>query len=203
MKSKISYFTLFLSGLMAACTISPTREGSESDADSLIAEPPLSGEEDPDANDPGEGSVLLENSVARQFDGKGGDEVFTVTLKGENYLDGEIELRIDNDRGERIYTDTFPAIMLAATYDETINTPEKQDQLVIDRMNGFFDQSNFREPAIDGDMPHDDNMVSQEVYNELKAGKTTGFHYLIGKENTKFVAWSDRAGKVVMYFNCC
>lgn len=149
-------------------------------------------------------AVLIENSTKSEFDGKSGDEVFRVALLGDSVLSGTVAFTITNGEGELIYSDEFPAIMLAATYDESINTPAKQEVLIKKRIDEFFEANRFKQPAIEGDQPpHDAFFIEKAAYDNLKETKAPGFLYLIGKENTKHIAWSPLEQKVVMYFNCC
>lgn len=149
-------------------------------------------------------SVLLENATTLEFDGKDGEEQFRVALFGDRILDGTVAFTIRNGQGELIYTDEFPASMLAASYDETINTPEKQEALIRERIDEFFDEDRFKQPAIEGNQPpHDSYFIEKSTYDDLRQTNAPGFLYLIGKENTKHIAWSSAEQKVVMYFNCC
>lgn len=149
-------------------------------------------------------AVLLENSARSEFDGKAGDEVFRVVLMGDSILSGTVAFTISNGEGDLIYSDEFPAIMLAATYDESVNTPEKQEAHVKKRIEEFFASNRFKARAIEGGQPpHDAFYVDEETYQNLQETGAPGFLYVIGKENTKHIAWSPAEQKVVMYFNCC
>lgn len=215
--------TLFLCFLVAiavtACQLS-TREQEGNSGDSAEAETvqpetgAALGETRSPGDDPGRqgdrvpgvnrNAVLIENSISRQFDGKEGEEQFRVALLGDSILTGTVAFTITNAAGELIYSDEFPAVMLAATYDESVNTPAKQEALIKKRIDEFFQKDRFREPAIEGDQPpHDSFFIEKDTYDNLKETNAPGFLYLIGKENTKHIAWSPLEGKVVMYFNCC
>lgn len=148
-------------------------------------------------------TVLLENSVERQFDGRDGGEVFRIALLGDSVLTGTVAFTISNSSGEIIYTDEFPALMLAATYDESVDTPQEQEELVKERLRQFFSEKSFKTPAIDANMPHDEQFVDKATYDNLRQSEAPGFVYVIGKENGKFIAWSPLEERVVMYFNCC
>lgn len=213
------FFCFLVTIAATACQLS-THEQEGNSGDSAQAEPvPAENGAIPgESRGPGEGSdrkgdhfpavnrnaVLMENSVSRQFDGKDGEEQFRVALLGDSILTGTVAFTITNAAGELIYSDEFPAVMLAATYDESINTPARQEALIEKRINEFFQKDRFRDRAIEGDEPpHDSFFIEKDTYDNLKETNATGFLYLIGKENTKHIAWSPLEGKVVMYFNCC
>lgn len=209
MKSSIFFLAVSMTVIFGACQLSTKNAEEQNRADTTAGAGETQAPEQVSPAGPAEGRgtdgmpVLLENTVSRQFDGQSGDEVFRVVLLGDSVLSGTVAFTITNAGGEVIYSDQFPSTMLAATYDESVNTPEKQGKLVRERINGFFGEKGFKTPAIDANMQHDSSFVDKATYDNLKTTDAPGFVYVIGKENAKFIAWSVLEGKVVMYFNCC
>lgn len=188
---------------LSSCTLSSENNG-ESGATGDAVRPALSEDREGAPSGVDRDAVLLEKTASMQFDKQGGDEEFRVTLLGDSVLSGTIAFTITNDKGQLIYSDEFPASMLAATYDESINTPARQEALVRERIEEFFGEDRFRNTAIEGDQPpHDSFYIEKATYDNLKETNAPGFIYVIGKENGKYIAWSPLEEKVVMYFNCC
>lgn len=189
----------------AACTLTPAdrrNDNEGSDGDSVQTGPV----NDPETAAQGvnRNAVALEKTASMQFDKQGGEELFRVALLGDSVLTGTIAFTITNDKGELVYSDEFPANMLAATYDETIDTPQEQEALIRERLNDFFDPKRFKHPAIKGNQPpHDSFFLEKDTYDNLMETNAPGFIYVIGKENAKHIAWSPVEQKVIMYFNCC
>ncbi|QEC52920.1 hypothetical protein EDD80_105127 [Anseongella ginsenosidimutans] len=220
MKLKMFFLVSIATVLFTACQISSRQEGNasgdttETSAGAVALGNSSGGEANNSAGAEPAGiespagvdreAVLLENTATKQFDGQRGEEVFRVALLGDSVLSGTVAFTITNSEGQLIYSDEFPAVMLAATYDESINTPAKQEALVKKRIEEFFEEKRFKEQAIEGDQPpYDSFFITKATYDNLKETSAPGFLYLIGKENTKHIAWSPLEEKVVMYFNCC
>src|SRR3546814_803168 len=176
---KIVFLGFMIVLIVAACQISPTdRQAGDQDTTGSETRAMEPGQAVIPEGNPEEGvdrnSVLMEESSSRQFDGKQGEEQFHIALLGEEALSGTVAFTITNGEGELIYSDEFPAMMLAATYDESINTPEKQEALIRERIEEFFLDERFKAQPIEGDQPPHDSFFKSAGRRVGKECVSTG-----------------------------
>ena len=75
---------------------------------------------------------------------------------------------------------------------------------MISRIEGFFNENNFLNPAIKKDEKFDPDYSDKETWDEIQSDKAAiGFSYLLGEEDGRKIAFSKKKRIVVMYFNCC
>ena len=74
------------------------------------------------------------------------------------------------------------------------------------RVNKFFTPENFLKPAINKNdsLDPDYTMIDKEIWKELQSdANKTGFYYLVGEENGRRIAYSNKLKKLLVYFSCC
>jgi hypothetical protein len=78
------------------------------------------------------------------------------------------------------------------------------EKYIRNRIKEFFEEKNFKYPAIKQDEVLDEDYSDKEIWNDIQSDRTAiGFFYLIGEEDGRTIAYSKKTKKVVMYFNCC
>ena len=79
-----------------------------------------------------------------------------------------------------------------------------QENFIKSRVLEFFDEKNFKTPAIKSDEVFDEDYSDKDIWESIKNDKhAIGFYFLIGEEDGRSIAYSKRLKKVVLYFNCC
>lgn len=164
-----------------------------------------------DTEDSGENSAksefLIENKKLHAFSNPEKKDVFFIGIKGKNLLDGKVILTITSSDGKQLLSEEFDADYLLG-YDFTgdIKSKKETDAFIKKRIESFFDAKNFSVPAIENDVVFEDQeyYIDKETWEEIKTNKQAiGFYYLLGKEDGRYIAFSVKKQKVVMYYNCC
>jgi hypothetical protein len=140
-----------------------------------------------------------------QFSSTESKDKFQIVLTGDDIINGEVNLIILSTAGDTIFTESFPSRYLIGygLFGEE-DTKEKKESYILKRMNEFFDEGNFSQPAIRENESCDPDYSDCEIWDALKKDQTTiGFHYLIGEERSCSIAYSKILKRVVKYFCCC
>jgi hypothetical protein len=135
-------------------------------------------------------------------------DLFKLTLKGENIFDGTVYFEIYASNGKKIYDEKFKvaAMMEFGTpgTDKAFKRSKEDSSAIIAVMNQFFDEQNFLKPAIKDSLEMKDNYSSFEKWDIIWQERTPiGFHYLLGAEDGRSIAYSTKKKKVILYFTCC
>lgn len=151
-------------------------------------------------------SILIKQSVKHQFSQTDKKDEFYICVKGESLLKGKAIFTIRNSAGIEIFREEFPSINLIG-YDlpQGIGASVKdQENFIKSRVLEFFDEKNFKTPAIKLDEVFDEDYSDKDIWESIKNNKNAiGFYFLIGEEDGRSIAYSKRLKKVVLYFNCC
>lgn len=147
----------------------------------------------------------VNQSITKSFSDLKKADTFKIELTGRKPNDMVLNFSIKNANGLIIYSAKLKGAELLGSTDPNIDLSKEKDQIVFIKTIAaeFFSDDNFLEPAV---MPEDkaDNYVPDKAfYEELKKTKLNGFKYRLGKENNIYIAWSDKAQKVKIYYNCC
>lgn len=153
---------------------------------------------------------LFTSKKIRIFSDPATRDTFQLTVTGNDYLHAQVAFRILSAAGKVIYHDQFTSdyligygILDKAGPNGSLNDSTRVEY-IRERLKHFFDDENFRTPAIGADADFEPQHTSRELFDELRADpRATSFHYLLGKEDGHYLAWSDRFGKVMMFYNCC
>lgn len=199
--------TLFLPGiaLLAACTGETSRPPGITTPDPAAA--PAAMKDSARAED-----TLLLHAVHAEhaFSSPTTKDKFLIELTGEDILEGAVDLVILSSQNDTIHHEQFRAADLEASLVYEMQTPQATSQerkdFVIRRMDAFFGEDRFSqflslgrtydpEPA-----QYYPGYVDPETWQELKTNQhAIGFHYLLGKEENKFIAYSNRKKQAVLY----
>ena len=135
-------------------------------------------------------------------------DTFVITLTGKEINKADVNFKIVSYNGKTIYNQNFKSDFLIGFGPDPKNvkplTQKQQSDFIIKRINEFFADTNFKKPAIINGTTLDPNYSDPKIWNTIKADKTAiGFHYLLGKEDGRYIAYDKKTNKVVMYMNCC
>ena len=134
-------------------------------------------------------------------------DTFTVEVTGKDLLTATVYFRITSPDGKVIYNEQFATNYLIdyGIMDSSQKiTDETRRAYIQERLNRFFDETNFRKPAIKATQRYDDYNTSRELFDELKANPSAwSFFYRLGKEDGRYIAWSEKFKRVMMFYNCC
>lgn len=148
----------------------------------------------------------LRTKVAlRSFSDTSTLDTFKIILKCEKPKDMELLFSITTSAGRQIYSKTIRATSLIENYKDNVDLGKKKKQVKFmeDELGLFLDEENFLEPAVTADELPDKNTPDKNFFEELKKSELNGFKYRLGKESNVYIAWSERAGKVLAYYECC
>lgn len=151
-------------------------------------------------------SLIIENKISHEFSQTNKNDEFYICIKGTSILTGKVIFTITNSDRIEIYKVEFPSIeLINPDLSLGIKAPIKDQKLFIkNRIIEFFDKKNFISPAINKDVIFDEDYSHKESWFDIKSDKTAiGFHYLVGEEDGRSIAYSKKTKKVVLYFNCC
>ncbi|MBB6611328.1 hypothetical protein H7F15_09790 [Pontibacter sp. Tf4] len=151
-----------------------------------------------------ETNIIKQSVKYHTFSDPATKDIFIVQLRGDSVQAATVTFEIKNSKGEQIYEEKFKAIDLI-NYDLPENaSPEEWDKFILNRIDSFFDEKNFATPAIKEGMTFDPYYADSTAWNDIKNDSSrVGFYYLLGKEDGRWIAYSEALQKVVMYFNCC
>ncbi|MER2998548.1 hypothetical protein [Pontibacter populi] len=149
-------------------------------------------------------NIIKQSVKQHAFSDPATKDTFKVTLEGDSVQTAKVTFEIHNSKGEQIYLEQFDAIDLI-NYDLPENAnPADWDKFILNRIDTFFEEENFVTPAIQSGMEFDPYYADETAWEDIKSDSNSiGFYYLLGKEDGRWIAYSEALQKVVMYFNCC
>src|SRR5690349_12656942 len=147
-------------------------------------------------------SILYRKEIVHSFSSPNDRDSFKIYVTGPSIVEGQVTFQIKTSEGQMILNEKYSSnYFLDYDFDRTLGTEE---DYIKKRIDSFFDEKHFKQPAITADEPFDENYSKKEIWEDIKSDKSSiGFSYLIGKEDGRHIAYSKKLGKVVMYFNCC
>ncbi len=149
-------------------------------------------------------TVLYTNETLHYFTSTTDKDTFRITLTGQSIKNGQFKFQIiSKDKGVVLNEDYEATMLLDYGLKPNPTEKELEDYIKI-RIDQFFIEDNFRQPAISRTDTFDEDYGEKEIWDDIIADQTSiGFYYLIGEEDGRHIAFSKRLGKVVMYYNCC
>jgi hypothetical protein len=131
-------------------------------------------------------------------------DTFKITVYGKSLNDGKFRFQIVASSGKPILDETYETTRLLDYSLKANATDIEIEDHIKARIDKFFNEDNFNQPAISRDATFDEDYSEREIWDDLVADQTAvGFYYLIGEEDIRRIAFSKKLGKVVMYYNCC
>jgi hypothetical protein len=150
-------------------------------------------------------SILIEQRAVHDFSKVDKKDEFYICIRGKSIAEGKVIFTIVSHDKITILREEFPSYLLM-NYgfegdSESVKDREKYMRI---RIKEFFEEKNFKYPAIKQDEGFEEDYSNKEIWNDIKSDRTAiGFYYLIGEEDGRKIAYSKKTKKVVMYFNCC
>ncbi len=119
-------------------------------------------------------NILYEKKMKHFFSNSKNKDEFYVIINGEQYYNASINFTIKNADGEEIYNDNFPCINIldeafdgGGHYATNLQREAYMKKYVFD----FFQNNNFKQPAIDDEREFNEDYASVEDWDDIKADK--------------------------------
>lgn len=204
-------FLLLLSPLAMACS-GPASQSAESvtaapevAADSAATAPLEPLDTARAATIDAQADTLLTARTRHVFSAPGSPDVFSLVLRGPMVLSAEATFTITTADGQVIFREvlTAPDLEAALVYEmkNSTATQAEREAYVRRRVREFFAAQNFQRPALAQTAPYPTPApVSPDraTWNDLRQRPdAVSFHYLIGKEDRRRLAWSPLSKQVV------
>lgn len=147
--------------------------------------------------------VILEKIFKHEFSTIGKLDEFKISLTGKSIIEGRILFTIKNNEGIIIYKEQFESTDLLSEFLDESSSKVKEKEIKR-RLYNFFDQVNFKCPAIKKDEQFSDEFTNKPIFIEIKSDPSAiGFRIITGSENGTSIVYSKILKKVVAYYNCC
>jgi hypothetical protein len=129
-------------------------------------------------------------------------DVFTLALRGPNLLSSEAIFTITTASGQVIFREVLTAPDLEAALTYEMKTPTatqaEREAYVRRRADEFFADKNFQRPAVPAAATYQTGLADRAAWDDLRRRPDAlGFHYLVGKEDRRVIAWSPLRKQVV------
>jgi hypothetical protein len=151
--------------------------------------------------------TLLTSRSRHVFSAPGAPDVFTLTLRGSSVLSAEATLTIVTAGGEVIFREILTSADLEAALVYGMRGPTatqaEREAYVRKRVREFFAEKNFKQPALPASAVYPGTGTApagldRAAWDDLRSRPdAVAFHYLLGKEDRRAVAWSPRRKQVV------
>ncbi|PJJ55015.1 hypothetical protein [Hymenobacter chitinivorans] len=136
------------------------------------------------------------------FSAPGTPDQFTAVLRGTSVLSGEVSVTITDAAGQVIFREMLsPGDLEASMVYEmktATATQAEREAFVRRRLNTFFAEANFRQPAVGPQATYAPGELDRPTWDDLRQRPdAVSFQYLVGKEDRKRIAWSPLKKQVV------
>ena len=136
------------------------------------------------------------------FSAPGTTDLFQLVVRGTSLLTGEVEFTITDAAGQTIFREMLsPADLEASMVYEMKTptaTPAEREAFVRRRLDSFFAEQNFHRPALKPEEAYAPGTLDRPTWDDLrKRPDAVSFHYLVGKEDRRRIAWSGLKKQVV------
>lgn len=149
-------------------------------------------------------TVLYKSETLHHFSSATDKDSFKIVVTGQSIKDGQFRFQITTKDGRIILDETYGTTMLLDYGLKANPTDNEIEEYIKTRIDKFFNEDNFHQPAIAVDDKFDEDYTKREVWDDIIADQTSiGFYYLIGEEDGRQIAFSKKLGEVVLYYNCC
>jgi hypothetical protein len=149
-------------------------------------------------------TVLYKSETSHYFSSLESKDTFKVTVTGQSIKDGQFRFQIITKAGKLILDQNYETTMLLDYGLKANPTDNEIEEYMRTRIDKFFNEDNFRQPAISQNDTFDPDYAEKEIWDNIISDQTSvGFYYLIGEEDGRHIAFSKKPEKVVLYYNCC
>lgn len=149
-------------------------------------------------------TVLYKNEAIHNFSSTSDKDTFKIIVTGRSIKGGQFRFQIITKDGEIILDENYETTMLLDYGLKPNPTDNEMEEHIKTRIDNFFKDDNFHQPAISKTDSFDEDYSKKEIWDDIISDQTSiGFYYLIGEEDGRQIAFSKKLGKVVLYYNCC
>ena len=150
-------------------------------------------------------SILIEQRAFHDFSEVGKKDEFHICIRGKSIVEGNVIFTITSYDKRTILKEEFPSnLLLGYGFEGDIESVKDREKYMKNRIREFFEEKNFKYPAIKQDEVFNEDYSVKEIWNDIQSDRAAiGFYYLIGEEDGRSIAYSKKTKKAVMYFNCC
>ncbi|RSK51428.1 hypothetical protein [Hymenobacter rigui] len=151
--------------------------------------------------------TLLTSRTKHVFSAASTPDVFSLVLRGSSVLSGEATLTITTASGQVIFREVLssPDLEAAMVYEMKgpTATQAEREAYVRKRVKEFFADKNFQRPAVakSATFPAAAEApagLDRAAWDDLhRRPEAIAFHYLVGKEDRRTIAWSPLRKQVV------
>ena len=149
--------------------------------------------------------TLLTSNRQHLFSSPSAPDAFSLVLRGPTLLSAEATFTITTAQGEVIFREVLTSSDLEAALVYEMKGPTatqtEREAYVRRRIGEFFAESNFQRPALAAKATYPTpppTSPDQATWNDLKKRPDAiGFHYLVGKEDRRTLAWSPLQKQVI------
>ena len=147
---------------------------------------------------------LLHSERTVHFSSSESMDTFKIIAFGSDTLHASVSFLILSNSGDTLWHETFAAVELVGyglmnTADHRV-TEAEQNSYIASRIERFFDDSHLLRPAISPTDEFSGKSSQRDVWNDIRSDTiAVGFHYLIGEENNRCIAYSKKSSRVVVY----
>jgi hypothetical protein len=129
-------------------------------------------------------------------------DLFQLTLRGPNLLSGEATFTITDASDQVIFREVLAAPDLEASLVNEMKSATasqaEREAFVRRRMDEFFDEENFRHPALGSQQTYQPGSLDRATWDDRhRRPDAVSFQYLVGKEERRHLAWSPLKKQVV------
>lgn len=196
---KIQLLVPVLMTILSCSTKPDTQKSNQADSTTFDADT-NAGLKDQKTSD----TVLYKSESLHYFSSTTDKDSFKVTVMGQSIKDGRFKFQIITKDGQVILDESYETVMLLDYGLKDNATEDEIEDYVKERIDKFFNEDNFSQPAISKDDTFDEDYGEKGIWDDIIADQTSvGFYYLIGEEAGQRIAFSKRLGKVVTYYSCC
>jgi len=149
-------------------------------------------------------TILYKSETVHYFSSPGDKDTFKITVTGQSIKSGQFRFQIITKDGEIILDESYETTMLLDYGLKPNPTDKETEEYIKTRIDRFLTDDNFHQPAISKSDTFDEDYSDKEIWDDIISDQTSiGFHYLIGEEDGRQIAFSKKLWKVVLYYNCC
>lgn len=152
-----------------------------------------------------EGNAISRSVVVeRKFSSEEKEDVFKLEVIGENYATATCTFTIQSASGQVLYKESWEGNFLFDYGLGENKTDAEKKAYLLNRIDHFFDEDKFKQPAIAPDATFDQDVSLQANWQFVKKQPNAiGFFYTLGKEDTRGISYLKSTRKVVRFYNCC
>jgi hypothetical protein len=195
------FTTPFLLLLLAACSTPDARQSrtTTATADTTAAEPMDTARA---AKVNAQSDTLKVVRRKHLFSSPASPDLFMLTVRGTSLISGEASFTITDASGQVIFREVLTASDLEASMVYEMQgssaSQAEREAFVKKRMDEFFADKNFQQPALAKAENYQPGQIDRATWDDLRRRPdATSFRYLVGKEETRRIAWSPLKKQVV------